>query len=65
MHKVFITGSIFNAPLHPKTAFLGKNTVLHPYQSLQRVCARADVYIICYLLVKLIVCISMYIMCVI
>ena len=26
MHKIFITGSIFNAPLHPKTAFLGPLT---------------------------------------
>ena len=23
MHKTFISGSIFNVPLHPKAAFLG------------------------------------------
>ena len=23
MHKTFIIGSVFNVPLHPKTAFLG------------------------------------------
>jgi len=34
MHKTFIIGSIFNIPLHPKTAIAFKNNIDNLYSSL-------------------------------